>query len=55
MFGFDSQQGQVADVAPKKASLLEPGNQAAAEPLKVRPDFLLAIDFAPLRAEATIR
>jgi hypothetical protein len=43
----------VTDLAPKRASLLEPGDQAGSEPLKIRPDYLLAIDFAQLRATAT--
>jgi hypothetical protein len=42
----------VAALAPKRASLLEPGDQAGSEPLRVHPDYLLAIDFAQLRAEA---
>jgi len=42
----------VADLAPNRASLLEPGEQAGSTPAKVRPDFLLALDFAQLRADA---
>ena len=40
----------VADLAPKKALLLEPGDQSGSQQLRVHPDFLLAIDFARLRA-----
>jgi hypothetical protein len=42
----------VADLGPKRASLLEPGHQTGSEPLKVHPDFLRALDLARIRAEA---
>jgi hypothetical protein len=41
----------VAALAPKRASVLEPGDQAGSDPIKVHPDYLLAIDFARLRAK----
>ena len=44
----------VAELGSKRASLLEPGDQSGSEPLKVHPDFLLALDFSKLRAEALV-
>jgi hypothetical protein len=43
----------VADLTPKKATLLEPGDQAGSDPLKVQPIFLLPLDFTKLRAAPT--
>jgi hypothetical protein len=44
----------VADLASKRASLLEPGDQAGSAPLKVHPDYLLALDITQLRGETTV-
>jgi hypothetical protein len=39
----------VAALAPKRASLLEPGEQAGSEAFRVQPAYLRAIDFGQLR------
>jgi hypothetical protein len=44
----------VADLTAKRASLLEPGDQAGSEPLKVQPGYLLALDFTKLRSVPTV-
>lgn len=43
----------VADLSPRRASLLEPGHEASSEPVRVHPDYLLALDFVQLRADTT--
>jgi hypothetical protein len=42
----------VTDVAPKKASLIEPGDGDGAKPLRIHADFLDAIDIAAIRETA---
>jgi len=42
----------VTDVAPKKASLIEPGDGDGAKPLRIHSDFLDAIDIAAIRETA---
>ena len=42
----------VAALAPKRASLLEPGDQSGSAPFRVQPDYLLAIDFAAVTSQA---
>jgi hypothetical protein len=42
----------VIDMAPTKASVIEPGDDGGAKPLKVRPDFLAAIDITAIREAA---
>jgi hypothetical protein len=42
----------VTDVAPKKASLIEPGDGDGAKPLRIHSDFLAAIDIAAIRETA---